>query len=146
VEVVQTGAQCTMPSTPTPTPTAAAPERIRLTITVTPEVHATFQRMAAAGSMSISRAMGDWLGDTLDAATYAASMMEKARAAPQMVARELHAYALGMADETQAFMRTIQSGSLVDRSEVPPPLSPPSSNTGGKVPRRSSRKSSGGQA
>lgn len=85
--------------------------RIRLTIAVSPEVHAVFQRMAAAGSMSLSRAMGDWLGDTVEAAAQVASMMERARAAPREVTREIHAYALGMADETGALMRQLREKS-----------------------------------
>lgn len=85
--------------------------RIRLTIAVSPEVHAVFQRMAAAGSMSLSRAMGDWLGDTVEAAAHVAMMMEKARAAPREVTREIHAYALGLADETGALMKQLREKS-----------------------------------
>jgi hypothetical protein len=125
----------------TPTPTA---ERIRLTISVTPEVHATFQRLAAAGSMSISRAMGEWLGDTLEAAEFMATTMEKARAAPKIVSRELHAYALGLADETGELVRQISrgvrtgaepaaAGAASARGRTPAAI-PPSSNTGGKGP------------
>lgn len=82
-------------------------ERIRLTITVTPEVHRVFSRLAAASGQSLGRAMGDWLGDTLEAADYVANLAEKAREAPKMVMRELHAYALGLADETGALMRKV---------------------------------------
>ena len=128
-----------MPSTPTPTT-----DRVRLTISVTPEVHATFQRLSAASSMSISRAMGEWLADTLEAAEFMASTMEKARAAPKLVTRELHAYALGLADETGDLMRKIGASGRVtggaaaqagDQPGARPLLgSPPSSNTGGKGP------------
>ena len=89
-------------------PTSRKPETIRLTIPVTAEVHATFQRLAAAGSMSTGRAMGEWLADTLDAATFMASTMEKARAAPKLVAQELHAYALGLGDETGALLERMR--------------------------------------
>jgi hypothetical protein len=128
----------------TPSPTQ---DRVRLTISVTPEVHATFQRLANAGSMSISRAMGEWLGDTLDAASFMAEKMEQARAAPKLVARELHAYALGLADETSQVLQAVRKGAPTpaDLSSGPPPtgrpaaarwVSPPSSNTGGKGPRK----------
>jgi hypothetical protein len=89
--------------------------------------------------------MGEWLGDTLEAAEFMASTMEKARAAPKMVARELHAYALGMADETAELMAKIKGGRLVAGPDAaaavpatgrPAVVSPPSSNTGGKVPRK----------
>lgn len=140
--MVQSGAECTMTSTPTPTA-----DRVRLTISVTPEVHATFQRLANAGSMSISRAMGEWLGDTLDAASFMAEKMEQARAAPKLVARELHAYALGLADETNQVLQAVRKGAALpaDLSSGLPPTGrptgarrdyPPPSNTGGKGTRK----------
>ena len=95
--------------TKTSSPSPVKP--VRLTISVTPEVHQTFSRMASAGSMSISRAMGDWLGDTLDAAAYVAEKLEEARAAPRLVAQEMHAYALGLADMTSELMQTLRKGS-----------------------------------
>lgn len=113
-----------MTSTPTPTD-----ERVRLTITVTPEVHDAFTRLAKASGMSLSRAMGEWLGDTLEAVTYTAQKVEEARAAPKLVMRELHAYALGLADETGQFLKTIgkapgarppQGGALAAGRLVPP--------------------------
>ena len=58
--------------------------------------------------MSTGRAMGEWLADTLDAATFMASTMEKARAAPKLVAQELHAYALGLGDETGALLERMR--------------------------------------
>lgn len=113
-------------------------QNIRLTITVTPEVHATFQRLSKAGSMSISRAMGEWLGDTVEAAEFMAEKMEQARAAPKVVMAEMHAYALGLADETGAMLQRVkdkgreQRSALVRDARASAPLDPPSSNTGGK--------------
>lgn len=95
-----------MASTPTPPKDA---ERIRLTITVTPEVHAAFSKLATASGMSLGRAMGEWLEDTLDAVQYTARLVEKARAAPKVVMREVHAYALGLADETGALMEKLRA-------------------------------------
>ncbi len=88
--------------------TPSSPDNIRLTITVTPEVHATFKRMAETANMSISRAMGDWLGDTLDAAEVVVGMMEKARAAPKLAIREMHQFALGLSDETGEMLENIR--------------------------------------
>lgn len=122
--------------------TPANPANVRLTITVSPEVHETFSRMAKAGGMSISRCMGEWLGDTLDAATFTAQKMEEARAAPRLVAREMHSYALGLMDETKQLMDTIGKGGRTRPGQAQPGLdapglsSPPSCNTGGKVPQR----------
>ena len=123
--------------TTTPTP------NVRLTISVTPEVHETFQRLAKASSMSTGRAMGDWLNDTLEGAQFMAVNMERARAAPRLVAQELHAYALGMTDEMGDVLKKLREQGTEDRAggALAPPLrhptpSPPSSNTGGKVPKK----------
>ena len=123
--------------------TITSQKPIRLTISVTPEVHAAFERLSGASGMSMSRAMGEWLEDTLDAVEYTATMVEKARAAPKVVMREMHAYALGLADETGSLLDKVRAESgqaaaarqaqLTVGSSVP--LSPPSCNTGGKVPR-----------
>jgi hypothetical protein len=122
--------------------TPPTPKIIRLTIPVTPEVHAAFQRIGKAASIPTGRAMGEWLRDTLDAAEYLAQMLEKARAAPKIVAQELHAYALGISDETGTLLKRIREGGLESASghaqrapeRSADPLTPPSSNTGGKVP------------
>lgn len=97
--------------------TPPSPDNIRLTITVTPEVHATFKRMSAAANTSISRAMGDWLGDTLEAAQTVATMLERARAAPKLAIQEMHSFALGMSDETGAMLDSIRS-----KSRATPPV------------------------
>ena len=91
--------------TPTPSPTT---EPVRLTITVTPEVHAAFRRLADASGMSMGKAMGEWLGDTLEAVEFMAEKMEQARAAPRLVMQEMHAYALGLADETKQVLDKVK--------------------------------------
>jgi hypothetical protein len=83
--------------------------RVRLTISVTPEVHDTFQLLAEASGMSLSRAMGEWLEDTRDGAAFMADTMRKARQAPKLVARELHAYALGLGDMTSELLEDISA-------------------------------------
>lgn len=135
--------------TSTPTPTS---KNVRLTISVTPEVHATFQRLAKASGMSISRAMGEWLGDTVEAAEFMADKVEQARAAPGLVMREMHAYALGLADETTKLIDDVKQRGIQHRANTRATViaagrratepqasasarrhpTPPSSNTGGK--------------
>ena len=109
------------------------PKNIRMTISVTPEVRDAFERFAAAAGMSMGRAMGEWLGDTLEAIEFTALKMEQARAAPKVVMREMHAYALGLADETGQLMDQIRAKGVAERSEAARGTRPPSSNTGGKV-------------
>jgi hypothetical protein len=121
------------------------PSSVRVTVPVAPEVLEVFQRLAKAGSMSTGRAMGDWLGDTVEAAELMASTMERARAAPKLVTAELHAMALGMTDQTKELMDKFAKmgkkarsgvGGLPTRPTGPlVSLIPPSCNTGGKVPR-----------
>jgi hypothetical protein len=136
-----------MPSTP---PTQdAAPQRIRLTISVSPEVHAAYARLAAVSNSSIGREMGDFLQETLQAVEFVTDKMEQARSAPQVVMREMHAYALGLADETGALMEQLRlkrSAVVGGVSATGAALSPPSSNTGGKVPRKAPRKGSGSRS
>ena len=125
---------------------------IRLTITVEPHVHQVFQRLAKASGMSLGKAMGEWLGDTIEAVEFTASKVEEARSAPAAVMREMHAYALGMAEETgklmddlrqkgrdqraaksvQAMADAARSVGDAQRPLRPGSIIPPSSNTGGK--------------
>jgi len=44
--------------------------------------------------------MANWLGDTMDAALYVAETTEQARAAPRAMAKQLHAFALNLTDQT----------------------------------------------
>lgn len=83
-------------------------EPVRLSITVTPEVHSAFRRLADASGMSMGKAMGEWLGDTLEAVEFMAEKMEQARAAPRLVMQEMHAYALGLADETHQVLQQVK--------------------------------------
>jgi hypothetical protein len=123
---------------------------IRVTVPVTPEVLAIFQRYAAAGGISTGKAMGNWLHDTHDAAEFVANSMEKARSAPKLVARELHAYAMSLTEETSSLLQVVSERAAASQEaektarrgpasgEGPggfAPLTPPSSNTGGKVPK-----------
>lgn len=124
----------------------------RVSVPVTDEVLQVFQRLAKAGNMSVGRAMAEWLGDTVEAAEYMASTLERARAAPKVVMREMHAYALGLADETGQLMRDIadkgREARTADASAraasggASPAPSPPSSNTGGKGQENHSTSSS----
>ena len=147
---VQSGSQCTMIKTPSKAP------NVRLTISVTPATHAAFLRLSKASSASIGRTMGEWLADTSEAAEFTALKMEQARAAPGIVMREMHAYALGLADETGAMMDRMKAKGAADRASVTanagardraavsPPLNPPSCNTGGKLPPAQKQKNKGG--
>jgi len=133
-ELVYIGAMNTNHSPPTRRP---YPAKIRLTIAVTPEVYDTFFRFAKVGNMSIGGAMNAWMEDTREAAELLTSTMERARAAPSLVIRELNSYALSMSDENHEVMQRLSKKGMEDRAKGasahslrhPSPTTPPS-NTG----------------
>jgi hypothetical protein len=120
----------------------------RVSVPVDAETLEVFERLAKAGNMSTGKAMAEWLKDTVEAAQLMASTMERARAAPKIVTAELHAMMLGMSDQTKELADAFAKfkGPLVGgpddgggkRSATTaaghPTLTPPSCNTGGKVP------------
>jgi hypothetical protein len=127
----------------------------RVSVPVSAEVLEVFQRLAKAGNMSTGKAMAEWLSDTVEAAEFMAATMEKARAAPKVVMREMHAYALGLADETGDLIRQISRRGELERAKasavarkrsagggagLSEPLTPPVSNTGGKVPEKGKKR------
>ena len=112
----------------------------RVSVPVSAEVLIVFERLAKAGNMSTGRAMAEWLADTVEGAEFMASTMERARIAPKLVTAELHAMMLGVTDETKTLMDKFSKMGLAarsgDASGAPPSAAiPPSSNTGGKVPK-----------
>src|SRR5690606_11139148 len=124
--------------------TPAMTERIRTTISISPEVHELFKRMADAGNMSVSRAMGEWLEDTSDAIEMIVLKMEEAKRAPMQVMRELQAMVAGLSDLVDSDMemvrqktaRGVRGASRAAASVAPAP----SSNTGLNTPKQPKRR------
>lgn len=114
-------------------------DRIRTTISISPEVHEIFKRMAQAGNMSVSRAMGEWLADTSDAAQLIVIKMEEAKRAPLAVMLELQAAVAGLSDAVDITTNRLRAGRLHGQSpddhegDRKRGLAP-SSNTGLKSP------------
>ena len=119
-----------MQTPPTLTQPSEPVETVRLTIPVSREVHDTFKRLAKASGSSIGRTMGDWLGDTLDAAQFMAVTLEKARAAPKIVMQEMHAYALGLSEETGDLLQKMREKGREGHARSPASVRTPPSNTG----------------
>lgn len=128
-------------------------ERIRTTISLTPEAYEVFKRMAEAANMSVSRAMGDWLTDTADAAMMITTKMEEAKSAPVRVMRELQAMVAGMSKEVDDITEVVREKRREERGVRPRASGgvraaaadvPPSSNTGGKSPKPSAPRASKG--
>lgn len=122
----------------------------RVSVPVSAEVLEAFQRMAKAGNMSTGKAMASWLEDTLDSVKYMAETMEKTRQAPRVVAEKLHLYAHALTDESGRFIDELTAWKVRGGGGEPEPAtraaatSPPSCNTGGKVPRKQGRRGAGG--
>lgn len=112
-------------------PKPPSPQSVRLTIAVTPEVHAVFTRMANASGLSLSKCMGEWLGDTSEAAEFMATRLEQARAAPRQVIQELQALTAGMGDELTQLLADVRSG----KKALPPSKDARSAPAGGGSPR-----------
>ena len=120
-------------------------KRVRTTITVSPETLEVFKRMAAAGNMSMSSCIGDWLDETAEGAQLIALKMEEAKRAPMRVLNEMKAVIAGMNDMVNEDMAKVrQAGSVRGASARPASPSAPSSNTGLKSPTRA--KQSGGKS
>lgn len=123
---------------------AMVTERIRTTISLTPEALAVFKRMADAGNMSVSRCMGDWLIDTLDAAEMITAKMEDAKVAPMRVLKEMRALVSGLGDAVMDSEKDVRQRRAEGRNGTgrgaDAPLPPPS-NTGVLVPPQSTAKS-----
>lgn len=132
---------------------------VRTTITVDADVLEVFQRLASVTGMSQSKAIGEWLADTVDAAATMADLMEKARQQPKLVAMELRGYALGLSDLTADLLKQVKQGKGGAAAAAAPDgkrsaagaaddavprrlgdlfgqVTPPVGNTGGKLPRK----------
>ena len=116
-------------------------KRVRTTITVTPETLEIFKRMAAAGNMSISACIGDWLDDTAEGAELITLKMEEAKRAPMTVMREMKAMISGISDSLDADMTAMrQAGAVRGASARPAAKAAPSSNTGLKSQKQDNRR------
>ena len=134
--MMQRAAQCGMTSTPT--------KAMRLSVPVTPDVHAAFQRLAQASGRSMAASMGQWLVDTKEAAEVMADNLERLRGSPGDLLMKVKLHTAAIEDfaelaieEAQLRFDDEKVGSPGGRKAKPArlanPLTPPSSNTGGKV-------------
>lgn len=119
------------------------PKTVRVSVPVTAQVHEVYSRLAASTSTSLGKTMGEWLESTLEGAEFMAGKMEQAKKAPQRVMREIHAYALGVSDETGTIIERMKAKGKEERAALARDARvrssatpyPPTSNTGGKVPK-----------
>lgn len=116
------------------------PERTRITVSIPTEALDVYRQMAAAGGMSVSYCMGEWLADTAEGAQFLALKMEEAKKAPMAVMRELQSMMGGIQDHIKTDVVTLRErGTLSDaparKGSRATAGGPPSSNRGGKSPQ-----------
>jgi hypothetical protein len=124
--------------------------KVRVTVPVTVETLELFKRLAAVQGSSVGKAMGEWLGDTGEAVESMTKLLADARRSPVKAARQLSAYASGLVDLTDGLLAdfavkapegkvraadraSFSSREAGARTGPKKPLTPPVSNTGGKV-------------
>lgn len=127
----------------TSTPTKSA----RLSVPVSPEVYATFHRLAQASGRSMAASLAQWLVDTQQAAELMAENIERLRASPGDVVMRVKLHTASLEDFAEQAIEDAMA--RADQIEVGVPggahlggmsghsgrkkaPTPPSSNTGGK--------------
>ena len=127
-------------------------DRVRFTIAVDPEVHQAFSDLAHVSGVSLSRLVGDWLRDTSEAAHLTALQLQEVRKSPSEAFMALVAPRVspdlvrGLVEANGAVSRArggipLAGGNASAGNGRVSVASPPSSNTGGKVPRKNPNKS-----
>jgi len=107
---------------------------IRISAPVTPETLEAFKRLAKSSNTSLSRCVGAWLVDTMDAALFVAEATEKARSTPRTMAQQLHAFALCFTDQTGQLLKDAPPEDGDARGRDGPAPAGPGAVPGGDVP------------
>jgi hypothetical protein len=124
--------------------TKTIPPHIRLSIPVSLEAHASFLLLANSMQRSLGSVMGSFLDDSAPAALSMAQQVAAITGKGKNVQAEILALADRIHGATDAVIAKAQAGSVGERRGpacgVGPgdkrTLTPPSSNTGGKVPSK----------
>lgn len=111
----------------------------RFTIALPTEVKQTYERMAKAGGLSLSRCISEWLADTGDAALFTALKMEEARNAPTQVFNDLLSMTAGAREQILEAKQSLRARRKSEPSAASASR-PPSSNTGVYRTRQGSKK------
>jgi hypothetical protein len=128
---------------------------VRVTVPVPPHVLEAFRELAAVQGVSVGKAMGEWLTDTLDGVNAMVQLLAKAKRAPHLAVRELSGYAMGLSELTSELLDELRRDALARKAaggsgggpakrgsagaaaalpvQAKRPT-PPVGNTGGKVP------------
>ena len=137
--------------------TPPTPKKVRVTVPVTPQVLERFKRLSRVAGQSVGRAMGEWLEGTQDGLEPMIAILEQHKTRPAEAIRSLQNYASSLdtvtgdlfkrareMDGDQARVAAVAADAPGYREALKWGLTPPSSNTGGKG-RKTSSKSIGGK-
>jgi hypothetical protein len=127
--------------------TPHAVKSIRVTVPVSPEVLARFQRLSKVAGQSVGRAMGEWLEETQSGLDPMIEILETHKKAPLKAIQTLQNYSATLSDLTgdlfakvarmdesaERLADAVAAANLSVDSLDKTGLTPPSSNTGGKV-------------
>jgi len=124
------------------------PKKVRVSVPVTLEVLERFQRYSRAAGQSVGRAMSEWLEGTQEGLEPMIDILEKHKRVPFQAVRALQSYSVALDNSTKELFEkvrqmdgtaeTLQAAAAAARVAQPAikrALTPPSSNTGGKVLR-----------
>jgi hypothetical protein len=137
--------------------TPPTPKNIRVTVPVSPQVLARFKRLSQVAGQSVGRAMGEWLEGTQEGLDPMIAILEEHKSRPAAAIRSLQDYAQTLDTVTGDLFAKVKAMDSDGRrlaavaadasgavQGLKMGLTPPSSNTGGKG-RKTSSKSVGGK-
>ena len=122
---------------------------IRLTVPVPVEAHDAFQELADALGRSLGSVMGEWLLDTAPSARAMAEQINQMKGNAKTFANDVHALTATVMEATDQALSKAKGGAgggpaPGGRQATKEPLTPPSSNTGGKVHGKTQKGPKGG--
>ena len=128
------------------TPTTS--KMIRVSVPVSPEVLARFRRLGKVAGQSVAKAMSEWLEETQTGLDPMIDILEKHKRAPFEAIKRLQFYSQALDNTTRELFdkvatmgptdATVAAAADAARQAVQSAklaLTPPSCNTGGKVPK-----------
>ena len=127
-------------------------ESIRMSVPVPVEAHEAFQELADTVNASLGATIAEWLLDAAPVVREMASQLKQLKGNHRLVASEVHALASSVEEATRHVLERVQSGARTAEGaplagvgrRAEKTLTPPSSNTGGKVPQKTKKTHSRG--
>jgi hypothetical protein len=91
-------------------------DRVIVAISIKPEILEVFQDMAKVSGVSLSRCIGDWCSDTHEGAVFVTQKMVELNAARARVIQDVHKHGLGIWQQAQNIVRSVEESGRELRS------------------------------